>query len=296
MVEFLLDRGANPNVQNKYGSTAPILETLYRHKDGSKYQDDLLPKLQNLAKADKNPKVWVFAIGIEKYLQADDIIYAKRSAELFTETIVKQQGVTEGRTILLTDDKATRGLITDKMKFLKQEVEEGDIIYFYYNGHGVPLGENKDEPYILPSDSIPDYVEDYPEFKLAHFYKALTDTKASKVIAFVDSCFTGKTDGKLVFKGKAPLMKTPKKVNFDQEKMVILTAGTENQFSSAYWEKGHRLFTYFVIQELLQPEPQDVDHLYKRVYAQVSGLTKDKGASRQNPVLMGNPSLTFSTQ
>ena len=281
----------NPNLKVK----KDIVINKYGHEMKLSYNDDISDSVAKLKPASKlNNKVWIFAIGIEKYREADDITYAERSAKLLTQTLVKQLGVSEGKTILLLNDEATSGVIVDKMKYLNKHVKKGDIIYFYYNGHGLPRGKNQDEAYLLPSDRMPDYIDDHPEFKLENFYKSLTDTKAQKIVALVDSCFTGVTDGKSVLRGKAAILKKPKKVSFDKKKMVILTAGTENQFSSAYMKKGHRLFTYFVIKELLKQKPQTIDELHKRVYGKVYEATLATGKSNiQQPTILGNPKLTF---
>ena len=281
----------NPNLQIQ----DDIVIDKHGHEMKLSYNDDIESRVAKLKPASKlNKKVWIFAIGIEKYSETDDIIYAERSAKLLTQTLAKQLGATKGKTILLLNEKATSGAIEDQMKYLNKHVKKGDVIYFYYNGHGLPKGKNQDEAYLLPSDRMPDFIDNHPEFKLDNFYKSLTDTKAEKVVAFVDSCFTGYTDGKPIIKGKAAVFKTPKKVNFDQKKMAILTAGGANQYSSAYWDKGHRLFTYFVIKELLNQKPKTIGELHKRVYGKVYDTTLETGKSNlQQPAMLGNPKLIF---
>ena len=281
----------NPNLKVK----KDIVIDKYGHEMKLSYNDDIASRVAKLKPASKlNKKVWIFAIGIEKYSETDDIIYAERSAKLLTQTLAKQLGATKGKTILLLNEKATSGAIEDQMKYLNKHVKKGDVIYFYYNGHGLPKGENQDEAYLLPSDRMPDFIDDHPKFKLENFYKSLTDTKAEKVVAFVDSCFSGNADGKPIIKGKAAVFKTPKKVNFDQKKMAILTAGGANQYSSAYWDKGHRLFTYFVIKELLNQKPKTIGELHKRVYGKVYDTTLETGKSNlQQPEMLGNPKLIF---
>ena len=281
----------NPNLKHNY-KIANI-----RYKDGRKedlnYNDDIKDRVNNLKVAKKNSKVWIFSIGIEKYTHTDDIIYANRSAKLLTETLRKKFGVTKGRIISLLDEKATSGAIKHKLKYLSKEVEKGDTIYFYYNGHGINELSQGGEPYILPSDMIPDFIKEEKFYKLKNIYKVLSQTKAKKVIAFIDSCFTGYTDNKSVYKGKAGILKVPKKISFDEKKILIITAGTDKQFSSAYFDKGHRLFTYFLIKELINKKDNNIYSFYKNVFSMVKNTTKDMGSSKQTPTLIGNKDLSF---
>lgn len=52
----------------------------------------------------------------------------------------------------------TVGAIKDKLRLLRSNVKKGDEIFFYYNGHGIPGAQNNNEPYILASDKVSDFV------------------------------------------------------------------------------------------------------------------------------------------
>ncbi|MBI4680613.1 MAG: hypothetical protein HY753_05255 [Nitrospirae bacterium] len=56
---------------------------------------------------------------------------------------------------------------------VKERLKEGDMVYFYYSGHGVP--DNSGESFILPKDNIPDYIEKEDRFKLSNIYKQRSD-------------------------------------------------------------------------------------------------------------------------
>ena len=59
------------------------------------------------------------------------------------------------------------------MKRLLRQVKSGDTIYFYYNGHGIPVPSQKNEPYLLPNDVEPEFASDDKFFKMKNIYKIL---------------------------------------------------------------------------------------------------------------------------
>ena len=248
--------------------------------------DNLLAKAPQ-AKADKTK--WLFVVGLESYRYTDDIAYAKRSAQMFANATQKVLGVPKSNTVLLLNDQATATEIKNNLKLLTRKVKSGDTIYFYYNGHGIPAVDKSNEPFILSNDMMPDFVSDEEEFKMANIYKTLSDSKASKIVAVVDSCFSGSTDGKAILKGVAATRVKPKAIEFDKSKMVVLTAGRDTQYSNAYNQKAHRMFSYFVIEELIKGE-RDIKKLYGKVYKNTKEKTLETyGDMRvQEPTVEGN--------
>ena len=49
-----------------------------------------------------------------------------------------------------------------------------------------------------------DFIVREKQFQLGDIYRRLSLSGASKVVAFVDSCFSGRTDNASIFKGTAP--------------------------------------------------------------------------------------------
>ena len=281
----------NPNLKDKY----TVEGISYREnvvKTIANFQDDLPNLLSNATIATKDAKKWLFVIGVEKYDNTDDVTYSKRSAETFVKVAQKILGVTNRNSYALIGNQATSGAIEDRLNRMLENVKRGDSIYFFYSGHGIPLLPNR-IPYLLPKDKIPDYIGRSPFFKLTNIYNLLSNSKASKVIAVMDSCFSGSTDGYSVFKGVAGSVLAPKKVTFNHEKMVVLTAGREKQFSNMYPQKGHRLFSYFVMKSLLEGK-RAVSDVYNDVFPKVKSVSNGFGdLKRQEPTLDGNKNLRF---
>jgi Ankyrin repeats (3 copies) len=284
----------NPNLVDRNA----IGEITY--KDGTRmlvdFNDDLSPRIAQAPKAPVDSTQWAFVVGAEDYMNTDDIIYSRRSAELFIQTLERIKGIPPGQIITLLDSQATSGNIKTKLQMLlEQGISQGDTVYFYYNGHGIPAASEQNEPYMLPTDMIQDYVTTEPFFKLENIYNMLEESKAGTVVVFMDSCFTGKTDGVSVFKGMAATRLAPKKTEVGASgNVVILAAGNNNQFSSAWPDKGLRLFTYYVIEAFLEGR-SSVEELYSYVSENVSATSREIGGidSMQDPTVMGNTTLKF---
>ena len=277
----------NPNLVDKYQVQALGYGESNQAK-GLKYNDDLTPMISKMATVAPNQKNWLFAVAIENYDEADAVIYAKNSAKSLITAMQKRLGISERNTYALIDEKATGGAIKGQLERLLENVKEGDNVYFYYSGHGIPSSENG-EAFILPKDVIADYVTKEKEFMARNIYKKLSDSKAGKVVAFVDSCYSGKTDGISNIKGVAAGVFKTKKVEFDKSKMVVLTAGTNGQFSNAYTEKGQRLFSYFVTKALINRPTLDINSLYQEVSVGVKDESFKLGDNkRQEPQIEGN--------
>ncbi len=285
----------NPNLIDTYRVSA-IHYGESPDAKGLTYNDDITPLVEKLESKPEDPKKWLFIIAVEDYDETDPVVFSKNSAVLFKETAQKVFGIKDRNTYALIENEATSGKIKDNLQRLIDNVKEGDIIYFYYSGHGVPVPKSQ-ESFILPKDKIVDYISKESEFNLSNIYKKLSDSKAEKVFAFIDACFSGKTDNIPLFKGVAPGLIKTKEIQFNIEKMVILTAGKDNQFSNSFDEKGHRMFSYYLIKSLIDSKKHDLNLIYKDISVQVHDASFEKGdAYIQDPQIYGNKNLKLFSE
>jgi uncharacterized caspase-like protein len=259
--------------------------------DVSKLRDfnELDRELAKIKPAKIDNRKWLFVIGIEQYQFTNNIRYSKRTALMFKKVMQKTLGIDESHTFTMIDDKATSAIIKMKFQKMLRRVKKGDIIYFYYNGHGIPAANKNFEPYMLADDVSPDFVTDYDFFSLKNIYSKLSQSRAKKVIAFVDSCFSGVTDGKSILKGVAATKLKPKSVKFNKHKMVVLIAGKSHQYSNGYDKKGYRLFSYYVMKNILNGD-RNIRKLYldtKRMTYKTS-LETYGDLRVQEPTIEGN--------
>ena len=242
---------------------------------------------------------WAILIGIEKYRNTTPATYSSHDASLMKEYLNKFAGVPEENIFLMTDDKATKSEIEILMQDrIKKLIKEGDTLYFYYAGHGIPdVGDQT--PYILPSDGNPDNprMSGYP---LERLYKDLTDLKAKNIYLFIDACFSGMSGREqkdtILLAGRPGTLIVKDPV-IASEKIALLAASRENQISNFYKEEEHGLFTYYLLKGLIgeadinQDRKINIEELYNYVSNNVESTSRRIfGMNRyQVPVLKPSP-------
>ena len=237
---------------------------------------------------------WALIIAVEEYENTDEVAYSKNSGEMFELLANKQLGVSERNTYALIDDRATTSRILDNLDQLIKNVKKGDTIFFYYSGHGVPVPEENNEPYILPIDKSINNLSKAKELKLSNIYKKLASSKADKIIAFVDSCFSGATDKVSVFKGVAAPRLVAKDIQIDKSKMSVMTAGSDKQFSNMYKKQQQRLFSYFLMDGIADKKYRDLDKLFDYVRYNVASTSEGFGSLyKQVPTIKGTSNIGF---
>ncbi|MCW8837755.1 MAG: caspase family protein [Thiovulaceae bacterium] len=279
------------NFKKQFDGNIEIGSQQMKHLDANAINNynELNNLLEKVDEVQKDYQKWLFVVGIEKYEYTDNISYAKRSAEMFVETIQKKLGTVKQNSYIMINEDATQAKIKQNLKKMLRKVKEGDTIYFYYNGHGLPVPNLQNEPYMLTFDTEPDFVADEKFFSLQNIYAKLSDSKASKIVAFVDSCFSGVTDAKAVLKGVAATKMVAKSVKFDKNKMVVISAGKSHQFSNGFDKKGHRLFSFYVMKNIIEGDT-DIKQLYKSIKEQTYDTSiEEYGDLRiQEPTIEGN--------
>ncbi len=253
--------------------------------------DDIGSLLQNAKQSQEDASKWLFIIAIENYEYTDPVAYSANSAKQFRAVMQKRLGILEKNTRMLVNKEATSGKISYNLQDMLAHVKSGDTIYFYYSGHGIPVPTQKNEPYLLAQDMSPQYVANDEKFKLENIYMSLSSSKASKIVAFVDSCFSGGNDNQALMKGVAATRMVPRDVSFDKTKMLVLSAGSGIQYSNKYDEKSNRLFSYFLMKGIINNN-ENTSRLYDYVKSNVQEKSYEMGASyEQVPVYNGNIAL-----
>lgn len=224
-------------------------------------------------------KAHAVVIGIERYrenLPAAD--FAAGDARLAAEYF-KRLGVPEENVALLTDGRATRGDFEKYFeRWLPNRVEAGDEVYVYFSGHGAP-NPAKGDAYLVPYDGDPTYIEQtgYP---LAKLYAQLAKLPAKRVLVAMDSCFSGAGGRSVIAKGARPLVSI---VSAEiPAKVVVLSASAGDQISNSYQEKGHGLFTYFLLKGLKE-KGADFKAVFDYLKPEVAKIARREYNADQDP-------------
>jgi hypothetical protein len=237
----------------------------------------------------KNLNSYALIIGINKYEENTNVIYADTSALTFKELASKTLGIPEENIILLLNHKATSGQIKAKLELLKELSDNKGNIYLYFAGHGVPAKDGN--VYILPADMSADSIHLEPNLRLDNIYAKLSKSNAKNIFVFMDSCFSGKDDkGSLLYKGVAPVLKT-KKVQINNDKLTVFTAGKSSDFANDFQDKKQRMFSYYLIKELSTGK-KDLAKVYEDIKAKVKRSSLQKGIGyKQEPQIYGNKNV-----
>ncbi|HUH65509.1 MAG TPA: hypothetical protein VLZ07_03665, partial [Syntrophales bacterium] len=95
---------------------------------------------------------------------------------------------------------------------------------------------------------------DQTGYSLQRLYNALGKLPAKEVVVALDSCFSGAGGRSVLAQGARPLVMDLKSAALPRRNMTIISATSGSQISSTYREKGHGLFTYFMLKGIKNEE------------------------------------------
>jgi uncharacterized caspase-like protein len=199
-------------------------------------------------------------------------------------------GYPEENVVTLLNDHATNvDLVKYFEKWLPNNVESDSIIFIYYSGHGAPNPKTSDA-YLVPYDGDPSFIEE-TGYSLKRMYAALGKLSAKKVIIALDSCFSGAGGRSVIAKGARPLVMNLKNDVVLSKNTTVLSASSGDQISSTYDEKGHGLFTYFMLkgiknEDVTMPDGSiKLDDLFSYIKPQVERIARKQYNNEQTPQL-----------
>ena len=240
----------------------------------------------------KRKKAYAIVVGIELYRQklpkAD---FATQDARAAAAYLTKALGYPEENVIVLLNDRALKSDLEKYIeKWLPNNVEPGSTVFIYYSGHGAPNLKTGDA-YLVPFDGDPAFIDE-TGYSLKRMYAALGKLPAKEIIVALDSCFSGAGGRSVLAEGARPLVMSLNKTVPVSRNMTVLAAASGEQVSSTYKDKGHGLFTYFLLKGIKnedvvrQDGSLDVTSLYDYIKPQVSSIARKKYNNEQTPQLI----------
>lgn len=209
-----------------------------------------------------------------------NVEYAIQDATAFAQYAQNVMGVPSTNIILLKN--AT--YIEMKQSLVKLETlakrNPGELeIIVYYAGHG-QVDNNSHESYLIPVDvslTTPTF-----GFRLEDFYSSLSSCNAKRSIVFLDACYSGVGRG-IVVKPRD----TPIKGN-----LIVMTATSSTQRSMPYHDKGHGMFTYFLLKTLKDSQGTiSIGNLFEEVHSAVETNSIWINNMEQTPELLSGPDI-----
>lgn len=205
---------------------------------GSSDVDVNIPETKSL-----NANTFAVVIANEKYINAPDVAMASNDGSTFAKYCEKTLGLPRDNVRYYPN--ASFGTMLRAVKDIKDiaVTYNGELnILFYYAGHGIPNEATKDA-YLLPVDA--DGTQTEGCYSLNRLYKELGDTQAKSVVVFLDACFSGSL---LASSARGVAIKAKKEAPHGN--MVVLSAASGDETAYPYKDKGHGLFTYYLLKKL----------------------------------------------
>jgi len=217
-----------------------------------------------------NNKTFAVIIANENYRREAKVEFAHNDGETFKEYCIKTLGIPPSNVhytadATLNDIRAEIDWICDVANAYHNEAN----IIFYYAGHGIP-DESRGTSYLLPYDGFGTNLQ--TAYKLEDLYQTLGKLPVKSITIFMDACFSGaQRSGEMLAsaRGVAVKVKHDKPIG----SMVVFSAAQGDETAFPYREKGHGLFTYFLLKKL-QETKGDVtlgelgDYVIKQVQQQ----------------------------
>jgi len=238
---------------------------------------------QNIPQSNKQSEnTYVLIIANEDYQFVDDVNFAAHDGEIFKEYCIKTLGIPERQIRYCAN--ASYGVISGGVDWLKYALNnfEGSKAIVYYCGHGIP-DEKTGDAYIIPVDGKGTNTTTC--YSLNTLYTTLANTKASNITYFMDACFTGANkEGSMLVAARGVAREAKKEIL--QGNSVVFSASSGDETAMTYPEKGHGLFTYFLLKKLQETQgnvsySELADYINKNVKKEAF-LSNEKP---QNPVV-----------
>ena len=194
-----------------------------------------------------NEHTFVVVIANENYTTESKVHYAINDGRVFKEYCKSTLGVPETNIHIVED--ATLNNMRNEINWLGRvaSVYEGDArIIIYYAGHGIP-DEATGSAYLLPVDGVGTDVQ--TGYSLKSFYAELGKMSAQNVTVFMDACFSGSQRGEGMLASSRGVAIAAKE-EVPTGNLVVFSATQKDETAFPYDEKGHGLFTYFLLKKL----------------------------------------------
>lgn len=197
--------------------------------------------------SDKDNDYFAVVISNENYMRESKVPFAINDGRTFTEYCNKTLGIPTSNIHFVTN--ATYNNIRYEINWLRNVIKAYNgkaKVIFYYAGHGIPDEQNKNA-YLLPVDGYgTDIVTGYA---LSNLYKELSELPSQSVTIFLDACFSGtKREGDMLSSARGVAIKV--KQTEPTGNLVVFSAAQGDETAYPYKEKGHGMFTYYLLKKL----------------------------------------------
>ena len=254
----------------------------------------------------QSSKIWVVAIGVGKYQrpQFQALSYAVEGARKFAQA-VQDANPTNANAIILTSDSTDMNLVPTKTNVIRtvnelsRKVTDGDMVMFYFIGHGVAV-EGQQRLLLMDADLTDKDTTEASTIQLSGLREKLEALPATGKLVFLDACRESPRQSGGVY-DSTPMTNDFLRAGADwnpaKGKVACTFFGCQEGEKVYYGSKGQSFFTEALVEGLAgkacDPAGQvTLRSLAEYVQTKVPKTIKDELGpnSKQLPVMMPLPS------
>lgn len=241
-----------------------------------------------------NDRLFAVIIANEDYQREVDVNFAVNDGNTFGEYCRKTLGIPEQNIHIV--ENATLNNILAEVDWITKVAEayQGEAgLIFYYAGHGIP-DESTGEAYLLPVDGYGSNIN--TGYKLDNLYASLSSAPSRYTYVFLDACFSGaERGGSMIASARGIAIRA--KASAPKGNIVVFSAAQGDETAYPYKEKGHGMFTYYLLKKL-QESGGDVTlgELSDYVRSEVRKQSIVSNSKMQTPTVAASPAMHDSWQ
>lgn len=241
-----------------------------------------------------NDRLFAVIIANEDYQREVDVNFAVNDGNTFGEYCRKTLGIPEQNIHIV--ENATLNNILAEVDWIAKVAEayQGEAgLIFYYAGHGIP-DESTGDAYLLPVDGYGSNIN--TGYKLDNLYASLSSAPSRYTYVFLDACFSGaERGGSMIASARGIAIRA--KASAPKGNMVVFSAAQGDETAYPYKEKGHGMFTYYLLKKL-QESGGDVTlgELSDYVRSEVRKQSIVSNSKMQTPTVTASPAMHDSWQ
>ena len=237
-----------------------------------------------------NDKTFAVIVANEKYQSVTEVDYAENDGNMFREYCHKTLGVPEKNIHFVPN--ATLVNMWAQVDWLESiaKAYDGDAsLIFYYAGHGIP-DEGTRDAYLLPVDGSGSNVK--TGYKLSELYSSLSKFPTRQTVVLLDACFSGaERTGDMLVAARGVALKSKKEV--PKGNLIVFSAASGDETAYQYADKGHGLFTYFLLKKLKETKGDvSLGDLAAYVQEQVYRHSVIENSKSQTPTVIPSSELS----
>ena len=241
-----------------------------------------------------NDRLFAVIIANEDYQREVDVNFAVNDGNTFGEYCRKTLGIPE-QNIHIVENATLNNILAEVDSITKvAEAYQGEAgLIFYYAGHGIP-DESTGDAYLLPVDGYGSNIN--TGYKLDNLYASLSSAPSRYTYVFLDACFSGaERGGSMIASARGIAIRA--KASAPKGNMVVFSAAQGDETAYPYKEKGHGMFTYYLLKKL-QESGGDVTlgELSDYVRSEVRKQSIVSNSKMQTPTVTASPAMNDSWQ